>query len=232
MSLYKHFSIIILSSISLLGISCTGDVQNNDYSISPVSLDQVQITDSFWSDRLETNHTVTIPHIIKKLEETERLKNFELAAAGSGNFCTIYPFDDTDAYKLIEAASYELAKNPDPELNQQVDSLIFSIEAAQEEDGYIFPYAVLAPNEEEEEGPRNKEWWWGSERWEKVHLHSHELYNAGHLIEAAVAHHKATGKRNLLDIAVKFADLVSETFGPGEDQLQSIPGHQEIELAL
>lgn len=221
--------ILMCSFLVFLGCSSNQEAQQQDYSIEEVAHDKVTLTDDFWSERLAVNKEVTIPHIISKLVETQRMRNFELASAGSGTFCTVYPFDDSDAYKLLEAVSYELARNPDPELNQRADELIAKIGDAQQEDGYIYPYAVLNENED---GSRNKEWWYGNERWEKVHLHSHELYNAGHLIEAAVAHHNATGKRNLLNIAIKFADLITETFGPEEDMLQSIPGHQEIELAL
>lgn len=228
-TIFASSPLVFLAVVLLAGGCSTADKQG-DYPITPVHHADVTMTDDFWSPRMEVNREVTLPHIMQKLQQTERLKNFELAAAGSGTYCTTYPFDDTDAYKYIEAASYVLDRQYDAGLDRRVDSLITKIGAAQEADGYIYPYAVLQPNEEA--GAEGKEWWWGSERWEKVHLHSHELYNAGHLIEAAVAHHKATGKDNLLDIAVRFADLITETFGPGEDQLQRIPGHQEIELAL
>lgn len=228
-TILTYFCLVLLS-VGVLGTGCNSRAARDGYPIQRVSHENVNLHDGFWAERLEVNREVTLPHIMAKLRQTERIRNFERAAAGSGQFCTRYPFDDTDAYKLIEAASYELARNPDPALEQRVDSLIATIAAAQQPDGYIYSYAVLQPGEEA--GADGKAWWWGSKRWEKVHLHSHELYNAGHLIEAAVAHHRATGKRNLLGVAVKNADLVTKTFGPGPDQLQSIPGHQEIELAL
>jgi hypothetical protein len=176
---------------------------------------------------METNREVTLPHLLRKLEETERLKNFERAAVREGSFCTTYPFDGTDVYKTIEAASYALQRQYDAALDARVDSLIATVEAAQEPDGYIYPYGVLDAQDQE-----RKRRWMGSGRWDKVHLISHELYNAGHLIEAAVAHHRATNKDTLLDVAVAFADLLVETFGPGPDQRQTIPGHPEVEKAL
>jgi DUF1680 family protein len=202
--------------------------QKPGYPIHPVSYADVELEDGFWTKRVETNRNVTLPHLLEKLEGKERVKNLQRAAVEEGSFCTTYPFDDTDVYKTIEAASYALQRQDDPALDRRIDSLIATVAAAQQEDGYIYSYGALKPNED----PERKQRWWGSGRWDKVHLISHELYNAGHLIEAAVAHYRATGKRNLLDVAIDFADLIAETLGPGPDQQQTIPGHPEIEKAL
>ncbi|MFB6287016.1 MAG: glycoside hydrolase family 127 protein [Candidatus Bipolaricaulia bacterium] len=199
----------------------------SDYPIQPVAGDQVHFTDSFWAERVETNREVTFPHVLTELRETGRIKNLQRAAANEGEYTTSYPFDETDIYKAIEGASHILREEYDPALDQRVDSLIAIIESAQEEDGYLYPYGELEVEDQEQ-----KQWWRGTERWEKVALHSHEFYNAGHLIEAAVVHYRATGKRSLLDVAIKFADLIEQTFGPEPDQRKSIPGHPELEKAL
>lgn len=205
-----------------------------EYPIQSVSGSEVHFTDGFWSERMETNREVTLPHVLTKLEETGRIDNLKRAAAGEGEYTTGYPFDETDIYKAIEGASHILQEEYDPALNRRVDSLIANIEAAQEPDGYLYPYATLTVGDKLEwvDQEDDKQWWWGDERWEKVSLHSHEFYNAGHLIEAAVVHYRATGKRSLLDVAIEFADLIDETFGSAPDQRNAIPGHPELEKAL
>lgn len=197
------------------------------YPIRPVAAGDVELTDGFWSERIETNREVTLPHVLDELEETGRIGNLKRAAADSGFYETAYPFDDTDIYKAIEGAAHILEAEYDPALDRRVDSLIAIIADAQEEDGYIYPYGELSVENED-----RKRWWRGDGRWQKVALHSHEFYNAGHLIEAAVVHHRATGKRNLLDVAIDFADLIAATFGPGPDQETAIPGHPELEKGL
>lgn len=198
------------------------DVQ--DYPITPVPFSKVDIQDEFWSPKIKTNHEVTIPIAIQKSRETGRIKNFEIAAGRQeGAFCTEYPFDDTDIYKIIEAASYSLQVFPDEKLEATVDSLIELVGAAQEDDGYLYTTRTIGENLHP---------WAGTERWSLVHELSHELYNLGHMYEAAVAHYTATGKRDFLDIAIKSADLVYQEFGPGEGQITNAPGHQEIEIGL
>ncbi len=145
-----------------------------------------------------------------------------MAAAGSGKFCTIYPFDDTDIYKTIEGASYSLGLFPDKKLEKYVDSLITIVGKAQEPDGYLYTARTI--------DPLHPPAWSGTERWIKERELSHELYNAGHLYESAVAHYQATGKRNLLDIALKNADLVCSVFGPGKRSVA--PGHEIVEMGL
>lgn len=196
--------------------------QKADYPIQVVPFTKVKLTDNFWLPRIQTNHTVTIPASFDRCEETGRVKNFEMAAAKSGKFCTIYPFDDTDIYKTIEGASYSLSLYPDKLLENYIDSLIVKIGNAQEPDGYLYTARTINP-----EQPHA---WAGNERWERERELSHELYNSGHLYEAAAAHYQATGKRNLLDIALKNADLVCSVFG--HDKKHVAPGHQVIEMGL
>ena len=136
------------------------------------------------------------------------MKNFEMAAKRSGKFGTIFPFDDTDIYKTIEGASFSLSLFPDKKLETYIDTLIQKIGAAQEPDGYLYTARTI--------DPANPHAWAGKERWEKERELSHELYNAGHLYEAAAAHYYATGKKSLLNIALKNADLVCSVFGPGK----------------
>ncbi len=195
-----------------------------DYPFRPVSFTKVQVTDDFWKPRLETNRTVTIPYAFDQCVETGRIKNFEIAGgAAEGGFCSAYPFDDSDVYKIIEGASYSLKVHPDPELDAYVDRLIAKITAAQEEDGYLYTARTIFPR------PPKVLWVDTKDRWVNLKL-GHELYNAGHMYEAAVAHYQATGKRTFLDVAIKNADLVASVFGPGKKI--GVPGHQEIEIGL
>ncbi|MDQ6903921.1 MAG: glycoside hydrolase family 127 protein, partial [Bacteroidota bacterium] len=196
--------------------------QKKDYPIQAIPFNEVKLTDNFWLPKLQINRTVTIPASFERCEKTGRVKNFVMAAERSGKFCTIYPFDDTDIYKTIEGASYSLSLFPDPKLEKYVDSLITIIAAAQESDGYLYTARTIDPNNV---GP-----WVGKVRWEKERELSHELYNAGHMYEAAVAHYLATGKKSFLNIALKNADLVCSVFGP--DKKHVAPGHEVVEMGL
>ncbi len=208
---------------------CTAVVSSQpraDYPAAPVPFTDVHLADSFWAPRLERNRTVTIPHNLAQLIESRRVENFERAAVAmasgqEGQFCSVFPFDDSDVFKAIEAASYALAIKPDPALDRQIDQLIAKVAKSQEPDGYLYTVRTIG-------GPPPQPWV-GKQRWSYLYL-SHELYNVGHLYEAAVAHYQATGKRSLLDIAIKNADLVVKEFGPGKRT--NPPGHQEIEIGL
>jgi DUF1680 family protein len=209
-----------------LGILACAKAPQADYPAAPVPFTDVHLTDAFWAPRLEINRTVTIPHIFKESEQTGRVKNFELAGAAiegatGGKYCSSYPFDDSDVYKIIEAASYALATHADPELAAYVDGLIAKIAAAQEPDGYLYAARTIG-------GPPPQPWL-GKERWSHLYM-SHELYDLGHLYEAAAAHCQATRKRNLLAVAIKSANLVAREFGPGKRA--NPPGHEEIEIGL
>lgn len=201
---------------------------SRDYPVKPVPFTAVHFNDVFWAPRIEINRTVTIPFAFQKDEETKRVYNFERAAAVlrgediADKKAPGYPFDDTDVYKVIEGAAYTLSVHPDPKLDAYVDSLIAKIGAAQEKDGYLYTTRTI--------DPVNPHRWAGTKRWELEKVDSHELYDLGHLYEAAVAHYQATGKRNLLDIALKTADLLTQTFGPGKQSIW--PGHQITEMGL
>jgi len=197
------------------------------YPVTPVPFTSVQVADDFWAPRIQRNHEVTIPIAFGYCESTGRVKNFEIAAGlDTGMFQTIYPFDDSDVFKIIEGAAYSLQTFPDPELDAYLDTLIRKIALAQEDDGYLYTNRTIA----EMHGGKGLHSWARGKRWEKTNDLSHELYNVGHLYEAAVAHYQATGKRTLLDVAIKSAELVDNDFG--WDAFLSYPGHQVIEMGL
>ncbi|MDE0010931.1 MAG: glycoside hydrolase family 127 protein [Candidatus Poribacteria bacterium] len=174
----------------------------------------VTINDRFWAPRQKTNSEATIPHELAQCRKTGRIDNF--AKAGglmSGAFEGIF-FNDSDVYKWVEAASYTLSTHPNPAWEAELDEVIAKIAASQQPDGYLNTYFTLVEP---------------TKRWQNLGI-MHELYCAGHLFEAAVAHYQATGKRNLLDVACRFADLIDSIFGPGKQD--GFPGHEGIELAL
>ena len=199
-----------------------------DYPVKPVPFTAVHLTDQFCAPRIGTNRTVTIPFAFQKCEETGRVNNFIRAAQAlrgeplADKKPPGYPFDDTDLYKVIEGAAYTLAVAPDAKLEAYVDSLIEKIAAAQEPDGYLYTTRTI--------DPLSPHRWASKKRWELEEVDSHELYNLGHLYEAAVAHYQATGKRSLLDVALKTAGLLDKTFGPGKQSIW--PGHQITEMGL
>lgn len=214
--------LIPFSIISAL--ASTGQTpQNRDYPIQPVAFNHVQVTDNFWRPKMQVNAAATLPFILQKLRTKGRIDNF-LAAAGQreNKVCSVFPFDDTDVYKWLEGASYALQLEPNPALSKTIDSIITIIGNAQEKDGYLYTFRTIKPNKPHD--------WIGTVRWLKDEDLSHELYNAGHLYEAAYAHFNGTGKRTLLNIALKNADLLVKTFGPGK--LQIYPGHQIVEVGL
>jgi len=205
------------------------------YDIKPVPFTQVKISDDFWAPRIRTVEKVTIPYALQQCEETGRIRNFEIAGGlQKGAFCSAYPFDDSDVFKIIEGASYVLHQHPDSALDARLDALIAKIAAAQEGDGYLYSWRTVHEHEDTTLGKDASNGrglsMAGEQRWMQTDQHSHELYNLGHLYEAAVAHHLATGKRTLLDVALKSADLVERTFGWGK--FEKAPGHQEIETGL
>jgi len=196
--------------------------EGRDYPFQPVVFTDVLVDDEFWTSRIETNRKVSIPHAFKKCEETGRIDNFAIAGGlMEGEQRGSFPFDDTDPYKILEGASYSLSTHPDSILEKYLDELIVKIAAAQEDDGYL--YTCRTNNSKKLFN------WYGQKRWSKLQG-SHELYNMGHLYEAAIAHYQATGKRTLLDVAIKNADFLDTVFGPGKNE--TAPGHQIIEMAL
>jgi len=191
--------------------------------IQEVSFTQVHLNDGFWSPRIEINRTVSIPSAFHECEVNGRFDNFALAAGLiQGEHKGDFSFDDTDPYKIIEGASYSLAVHYDAKLDHYLDSVINIIAQAQEPDGYL---TTCVTNK-----CTRLSGWWGTHKWEKIN--SHELYNSGHLIESAVAHYRATGKKSFLNVAIKNADLVCKTFGPNEGQIHRPGGHPIIEMAL
>ncbi len=197
------------------------------YPITPVKFTQVKVTDVFWKERIETNREVTIPIAFQRSEETGRIKNFKVAGGlEEGTFNTRRGYDDSDVYKVMEGAAYSLQQVRDPQLEAYLDTLIYYVGEAQEEDGYLYTVKTILGVSEEHRDAKKPRW----EGIEQSSGGSHELYNVGHMYEAAVAHYEATGKRNFLDIAIKSADLVDQEFGWGKREI--VPGHQEIEIGL
>jgi len=194
-----------------------------DYPLRPVPFTQVRLTDSFWAPRLETNRMVSVPYALRMNEETGRVDNFRKAARLMTGPHKGRRFNDSDVYKSMEAVAYTLRLHPDAALEKTLDDLIALIAQAQEPDGYLY---TTRTNDPAHPAPGA-----GPERWSNLRV-SHELYNVGHMYEAAVAHFQATGKRVFLAIAEKNAGLLLRTFGTGPGQRRGFPGHQEIEIGL
>jgi len=193
-----------------------------DYPIKPVPFSYAKLKDQFWYPRIETNRVHTIPDIFTKCENSGRIDNFRKASGlKQGPYIGNMPFEDTDVYKVIEGASYSLTMHYDPVLDDYLDGIINLISSAQEKDGYLYTNRTIDPQHVHEFA--------GPERWSNLFL-SHELYNCGHLYEAACAHFEATGKRSLLNIAIKSADFICAEFLPSSRR--DVPGHQIIEMGL
>lgn len=216
----------VLTATFLTCICITGSAQiNHGYPIDPVPFTSVKVTDNFWGQRLQASREVTIPLAFSKCEETGRYENFVKAAHPSDTYKVEgFSFDDTDVYKTIEGASYSLQTYPDKKLQKYIDSVLVIVAGAQEPDGYLYTARTVNPKH-----PHN---WAGKERWVAVENLSHEFYNLGHMIEGAVAHYQATGKRNFLNFAIKYADCVCREIGNGPQQKKYVPGHQIAEMAL
>jgi len=202
------YHILILSFLAL--VSCGGPKESK--LITPVNFSEVTIKDEFWSPKLKVHKDTTIKVCIDQIEnKTARMKNFEYAATRQGTHQGYY-FDDSDVYKALEGLAYSLRNNPDSLLEAKCDEWIDKIAAAQEADGYLNTFYTLT----------------GEPRWND--MSKHEMYCAGHLIEAAVAYYDVTGKRKLLDVSCRMANHMMTVFGPGKRDW--VPGHEEIELAL
>lgn len=217
--MYIWLILAVLAQVTVL--PRTVQAPTKDYPIRAIPLTSVRITDAFWAPKREINLTVTIQHIMQQNELTGRVDNFLKASKKKPGPYQGQRYNDTDVYKVIEAASWSLATHPDPALSAKLDDLIGIIAAAQEPDGYLYTPRTVDPlNPAPGAGP---------ERWSWLHT-SHELYDQGHMIEAAVAHYEATGARTFLDVAIKSADLMTRVFGP--DKRRDVPGHEEVEVAL
>ncbi len=220
-----------LTASAILAVAFTATAKlspsadSHGYPINPVSFTKVKVTDSFWGQRLKASRETTIPLAFGKCEESGRYENFRKAANPSDDYKVEgFSFDDTDVYKTIEGASYLLQTYPDKRLENYIDSVLAIVAAAQEPDGYLNTCRTM--------NPRHPHPWAGSRRWEKVEELSHEFYNLGHMVEGAIAHYQATGKRNFLDIAIRYADCVCREIGDGPGQVCRVPGHQIAEMAL
>jgi DUF1680 family protein len=198
--------------ITLAGVSMAPSLYADNLTALPFQ--KVHIKDDFWSKRIRTNRTATIEANLHQCEITGRIRNFAIAGKLEEGKHKGLLFDDSDVYKVLEGIAYALSSQRDPELEKRADAIIDKIAAAQQPDGYLNTYFTLVKPQE---------------RWKDIRF-GHELYCAGHLIEAAVAYQQATGKRKLLDVAIKLADHIDRTFGP--DKKVDTSGHEEIELAL
>ncbi|MCB0063365.1 MAG: glycoside hydrolase family 127 protein, partial [Caldilineaceae bacterium] len=190
--------------------------QSAKRQLTPVPFTQVNLDDPFWAPRQATNRAVTVRHIYDKLVETERIKALTLDFARKVPTPIVEIFGDSDPAKWLEAASYALATGDDPELAKIVDEVADLIIGAQQEDGYLnTQFTAIQPEM----------------RWKNLR-DWHEMYCAGHLMEAAVAHHQATGDPKLLNALSRYADLIDSLFGTEEGKKKGYGGHPEIELAL
>ena len=183
-----------------------------------VYLDRVQIDSGLWENRQTTNRNRTIPAIYHHLQETGRIDAWKMKPdrALAEKRSVVHMFWDSDTGKWVEAVAYSLHTHPDPALEKQVNEVVDLIESAQEDDGYLNTF--FGNLEKENKWANLRDW--------------HELYNAGHLIEGAVAYKRATGDSKLLDILCRFADLIDSKFGLDEGKKRGYPGHPELEMAL
>ena len=232
-------SILLLAGI-LFFISCkqkeiseteSKNENTNDlasYSIEPVDIKNVKLTDEFWLPIVKRVQEKTIEYAIQKCTEEGRFDNFLIAGGQmKGTVKGVMPFDDSDVYKIIEGASNSLISAPNEPLEKLLDSLIGIVKVGQEKDGYLTTWRTIDPAKPPATWVKVDK----GVRWEYLAM-SHELYNAGHMFEAAVVHYKATGKRNFLDIALKNADLMVKTFGVEDNKIHAVPGHQIIETGF
>ena len=230
----RRFTLFCLTALSVFTA-----VAQSGYPYTQVPFTSVKITpNTFWGDRIHAAREVTIPLAFSKCESEHRYKNFEMAAytlqhPGHAGLQTKewdvskfmgFSFDDTDVYKTIEGASYVLQTYPDDKLKAYIDSVLDVVGAAQEPDGYLYTARTINP-----EHPHQ---WSGKKRWEVEEILSHELYNLGHMVDAACAHYQATGSDKFLNIAKRYADCVIKEVGPKDGQACVVPGHQIAEMAL
>ena len=211
----KQYLLLAASAFLLQGCQTSKeDIKEQPWKmIEQIDFSHVKINDNFWSPRLSKHVSATLPVCIDQIEnQTGRIRNFENAAKGEGEHSGIF-FDDSDVYKALEGMAYSLINNPDPELEKKADEWIDKFAAAQQPDGYINTFYTLTGLDK---------------RW--TNMDKHEMYCAGHMIEAGVAYYQATGKRKLLDVCIRMTDHMMSQFGPGKRHW--VPGHEEIELAL
>ena len=234
-------SAVVLSAALAMPAMAQKNVKtlSNGYPFTQVPFTSVKISpNTFWGARLKAAREVTVPLAFSKCESEHRYKNFEMAAytlqhPGHEGLNTKewdvskfmgFSFDDTDVYKTIEGASYILQTYPDKKMKAYIDSVLSVVGAAQEPDGYLYTARTI--------NPQRPHGWSGTTRWSKVEVLSHELYNLGHMVDAACAHYQATGSTKFLNIAKRYADCVIKEVGPNAGQHKVVPGHQIAEMAL
>lgn len=218
---------LVISSMVCRGVA--GNIKKYFYSVRQVPFTSVKISqNSFWGSRIKAVRDVTIPLAFSKCKTEGRYDNFVKAAHPNDSYDVSsfmgFSFDDTDVYKTIEGASYVLQTFPDKKLVEYIDSVLDIVAAAQEADGYLYTARTI--------NPKNPHRWAGMERWSNEEVLSHELYNLGHMVDAACAHYQATGSTKFLDIARRYADCVVREVGPSDGQACVVPGHQIAEMAL
>ena len=223
-----HLISLLVFTLMMHSTSNVHSETKHDYPIRPVPAHEVHFNDVLWAPRIEINRIATIPFSFKMCEETGRIENFKVAGGlSNGKWMGLAGYNDSDLFKVMEGAAYSLMTHRDEKLAAYLSQLIDYVAAAQEEDGYL--YTAWSARDRVGDGqlrhcyPRDGQRW----KWLKD---SHELYNVGHMYEAAIAHWQATGDTKFLDVAKKSADLIARTFGPGK--LEIPPGHQEIEIGL
>lgn len=203
---------IILGWCLAGGSAC--DAQSGNHGLQPVSHERVELRGGFWGPRLKTHHEVTIPHVLDHLERAGHMENFDIAAGKSKKPIRGHHAFDSDLHKALEGALYSLQHYEDPKLLRRVEGILRRILAAQQDDGYLVSYFIAKEQDQ---------------KWQDMRLR-HQLYNAGHFFEMAVAHHRLSKSTAVLDAAKRFADHIDSVFGEGKRY--EVPGHQEIELAL
>lgn len=221
--------ILFLTALMAITLTSLAQTADNGYPYTQVPFTAVKIDPgTFLGQRVKAAREVTIPLAFSKCQSEGRYENFVKAAHPSKDYDVSkfmgFSFDDTDVYKTIEGASYVLQTYPDKQLKLYIDSVLDIVAAAQEPDGYLYTARTINP-----EKPHG---WAGDRRWVQEEVLSHELYNLGHMVDAACAHYQATGSRKFLDIAIRYADCVVREVGPRTTQATVVPGHQIAEMAL
>ena len=225
---YQKNKLLVLFGFAVSLLSCVRTSKQPDYPIRKVQLKNIELTDNFWLPKIRTIQEKTIRYAFDKCTSEGRLENFVIAGnvirGGTGKTCGAMPFDDTDVYKTIEGAAGSLINAPNPALENYLDSVISLIAYGQEPDGYLTTWRTIDPENPPADWVKTN-----GERWNGLST-SHELYNSGHLFEAAALHYRATGRRNFLDIALRNAYLLVSVFGDTANY--EVPGHQIVETGL
>ncbi|HUT35258.1 MAG TPA: beta-L-arabinofuranosidase domain-containing protein [Planctomycetota bacterium] len=203
------------SSLAILALGVASvAIAGTHAKLVPVKFTDVRIADAFWAPRIEVNRTKSIPHVLEQCEKTGRINNFAYIAKESKEAFRGHVFHDSDVVKVLEGVAHSLATHPDKALEARLEQIIGWMAKGQQPDGYLNTYFIAKGLDK---------------RWTGLQ-HAHELYCAGHMFEAAVAHYEATGRKTFLDVASKYADHIDSVFGP--TKRHGIAGHPEIELAL